>query len=185
MGRAARVAVLLLLALWAEAADRAVLIYPKERPWFRRVFYTSHQRELRAQLQSRFAIEVHNQVATAEELLGIDVSGTRLLVISAHGDPFALFLGADGRRTLDARDIGRLRNFFARLAPDATIVLQSCHNGRGFAWAVKEAAGPHRRVIAAKGVIPPDGLTITSLDPIDVRITCRGRSGPWDCTIRL
>jgi hypothetical protein len=185
MVRAARVAVLLLLALSVEAADRAVLIYPKERPWFRRVFYTSHQRELREQLRSRFDIEVHNQVATAEKVLQVDITGARLLLISAHGDPFALFLGADGKRTLDSRDIGRLRKFFSKLAPDATIVLQSCHNGRGFAWAVKEAAGPGRRVIAAKGVIPPDGLRITSLDPVDVRITCRGRNGPWDCTIRL
>ena len=185
MARLAGVAVLLLLAFAAEAADRAVLIYPKERPWFRRVFYTSHQRTLRSQLRTRYDLDVHKQVATADALLRIDVSGARLLVISAHGDPFAMFLGADRKRTIDARDAGRLRAFFAKLHPEATIILQSCHNGRGFAWAVKEAAGRNRRVIAAKGVIPPDGLSITSLDPIDVKITCRGRRGPWDCTIRL
>jgi hypothetical protein len=179
------VVVLFLLAFAAEAADRAVLIYPKERPWFRRVFYTAHQRILRAQLRTRYDLEVHKQVATDDALLGIDVTGARLLVISAHGDPFAMFLGADQKRTLDSRDVGRLRHFFAKLHPEATIILQSCHNGRGFAWAVKDAAGPRRKVIAAKGVIPPDGLEITSLDPIDVKITCRGRRGPWDCTIKL
>ena len=185
MARLAGVAALFLLAFAAEAADRAVLIYPKERPWFRRVFYTAHQRALRTQLRARYDLDVHKQVATDRALLSIDVTGARLLVISAHGDPFAMFLGADKTRTLDSHDVGRLRRFFARLHPEATIILQSCHNGRGFAWAVKEAAGPHRRVIAAKGVIPPDGLRITSLDPIDVKITCRGRRGPWDCTIRL
>jgi hypothetical protein len=185
MARVGWAVVLLLSAFAAEAAERAVLIYPKERPWFRRVFYTSHQRVLRAQLRERYQLDVHKQIATDDDLLRIDVTGARLLVISGHGDPFAMFLGANDRRTLDWHDLARLRNFFARLDAEATIVLQSCHTGRGFAWAVKEAAGPRRRVIAAKGVIPPDGLAITSLDPLEVRITCRGQRGPWDCTIRL
>ncbi len=116
----------------------------------------------------------------------IDVRGARLLVISAHGDPFALFLGGDRTRTLDARDREQLHTFFANLAPDATIILQSCEAGRGIAWVVKEAAGEGRHVIAAKGVIPPDGLAITSLEPVDAKITCRDERGRlWDCTVRL
>src|SRR5687767_6776264 len=44
----------MLLAPFAEARERAVLIYPKERSWFRRIFYTSHQRELRARISARY-----------------------------------------------------------------------------------------------------------------------------------
>ncbi len=177
--------VLLIFSVSAYAEDRAVLIYPKERNPFRRVFYTRHQRALRAQLQARFALEVHEQVATAEELLKIDVRGARLLVLSGHGNPFAMFLGGDRKRTLDSRDRARLQSFFGALDPEATIVLQSCETGRGFAWMVKEAAGPRRQVIAAKGTIPPDGVEFTSVQPLDVRITCRERGRSWDCTIRL
>ena len=176
---------LLFVAIAAEAGDRAVLIYPKERSWFRRVFYTRHQRELRQQLRTRFTLDVHQQVDTADKLLNIDVRGARLLVLSAHGDSFAMFLGGDRRRSLDANDVARLRTFFSALHPDATIVLQSCETGRGFAWAVKEAAGPKRRVIAAKGTIPPDGVEITSLSPVDVKFTCHDQGRDWDCTIRM
>ena len=178
-------AVVVLFACSAHAAERAVLIYPKEHFSFRRTFYSAHQRELRAELGRRFEVEVHEQVRTATELLAIDVRGAKLLMISGHGDPFAIALGDDGRRTLDAGDLERLRLFFAQLDPDATIVLQSCDVGRGFAWVVKEAAGPRRHVIAGKGTVPRDGLAITSVDPVDAQITCDGASGPWDCTIRL
>ena len=175
----------MLASVAAQAQERAVLIYPKERPWFRRVFYTKHQKELRRQLRTRFKVETHRQVATDDALLSIDVKDARLLVISAHGDPFALFLGADRRRSIDRTDVARLRTFFSKLHPEATIILQSCETGRGFAWAVKEAAGPNRRVIAAKGTIPPDGVEITSLSPVDVKITCRDQGRDWDCTIRM
>jgi hypothetical protein len=177
---------LLLLLLSQRAEDRAVLIYPKERLWFRRVFYNAHQRQLRAKLEKRYAVVVHDQVATAEELLNTDVRGARLLVLSGHGDPYAMFFGADGKRTIDSRHRARLRAFFDTLHPRATIVLQSCDTGRGFAWTVKEAAGPHRRVIAAKGWVPSDGVRITSVEPLDVRFTCRDERGRmWDCTIRI
>lgn len=177
---------LLLLLLSQRADDRAVLIYPKERVWFRRVFYTAHQRQLRAQLRARYALVIHEQVATADELLKTNVRGARLLVLSGHGDPYAMFFGADRRRTLDSHDRARLRAFLDTLHPDATIVLQSCDTGRGFAWTVKEAAGPRRRVIAAKGWVPSDGVQITSIEPFDVRIRCRDEGGRvWDCTLRL
>jgi hypothetical protein len=182
MGLRGWMGVVVLAALSLQAQDRAVLIYPKERSWFRRVFYTSHQRALRQQLRSRFSIEVHKQVATADELLNIDVTGARLLVLSGHGDPFALSLGGE---KIKSSDVARLRAFFSALDEDATIVLQSCDTGRGFAWVVKEAAGPRRRVIAAKGTIPPDGVEITSLVPVDVRIRCRDHGRVWDCTIRM
>jgi hypothetical protein len=177
---------LLLLLLSQRAEDRAVLVYPKERAWFRRVFYTAHQRKLRAQLRSRYSVVVREQVATAEDLLRTDIRGAKLLVLSGHGDPYAMFFGANRRRTLDSRDRARLRAFLDTLHPDATIVLQSCETGRGFAWMVKEAAGPRRRVIAAKGWVPADGVAITSVQPLEVRFTCRDEGGrAWDCTVRL
>ncbi|MFP5247930.1 MAG: hypothetical protein ACLGH0_14650 [Thermoanaerobaculia bacterium] len=179
--RLALVAVLLFASL-AHAADRAVLIYPKER--FRRLFYTSHQRALRAQLATRYDIEVHEQIATDEALFAIDIHGAKLLVISGHGDPFSIYMASRRQRTLDASDRAKLERFFARLDPNATIVLQSCHTGRGFAHLVKEAAGPNRRVIAARGEIPWDGLRITSVAPFDASIRCQD-GGPWDCTLRL
>lgn len=178
-------ALVVLVSVPAVAAERAVLVYPRERFSLRRVFYTAHQRALRRQLERRFSLDVHEQVATADALFATDVRGARLLVISAHGDPFAMFFDGQKKRSLDRSDVDRLRRFFAGLHPEATIVLQSCEVGRGFAWAVKEAAGDGRRVIAARGVIPPDGLTITSLDPVDVAIRCRGKRGMWDCTVRL
>jgi hypothetical protein len=120
------------------------------------------------------------------DLFAIDLGGAQLLVLSAHGDPFAMYFEGRRRRTLDASDADRLRRFFDRLDPYATIVLQSCDTGRGFAHLVKEAAGPGRRVIAARGEIPRDGLRITSLAPFDVTITCGlGDAEPWDCTLRL
>lgn len=184
--RSLRVAALVVLvSVPAMAAERAVLVYPREKFSFRRVFYTAHQRAIRRELARRFSVEVREQIASADALFETDVRGARLLVISAHGDPFAMFFDGREIRSLDASDIDRLRRFFDQLHPAATIVLQSCEVGRGFAWAVKDAAGPGRRVIAAKGVIPPEGLTITSLDPIDVSILCRGADGAWDCTLRL
>jgi hypothetical protein len=88
-------------------------------------------------------------------------------------------------RTLDSTDRARLARFFDRLDPFATIVLQSCHTGRGFAHVVKEAAGPTRRVIAARGEIPWNGLRITSLAPFDATIRCDDGGRRWDCTLRL
>jgi hypothetical protein len=40
-------------------------------------------------------------------------------------------------------------------------------------------------VIAAKGTIPPDGVEITSLSPVDVKFTCHDEGRDWDCTIRM
>ncbi|HEX2059933.1 MAG TPA: hypothetical protein VHK90_04270, partial [Thermoanaerobaculia bacterium] len=115
----------------------------------------------------------------------IDVDGASLLVLSAHGDPFSMYMASRKQRTLDATDRARLAAFFDRLDPHATIVLQSCHTGRGFAHVVKEAAGPDRRVIAARGEIPWDGLRITSVAPFDATIRCQDGGRMWDCTVRL
>lgn len=175
----------MLIAPFAEARERAVLIYPKERSWFRRIFYTSHQRDLRARIEARYETDVHEQVASEEELFAVDVDGATLLVLSAHGDAFSMYFASRKTRTLDSTDRITLRRFFDRLDPYATIVLQSCHTGRGFAHLVKEAAGPDRRVIAARGEVPANGLRITSVAPFDVTIDCDDGGRAWDCTIRL
>jgi hypothetical protein len=172
------------LAMPLLARDRAVVIYPREHALLHPLFYTSHQRDLVHSLQSMFDVEVHEQVGNAEDFFAIDVRDASLLVISGHGNPFAISLDGRDERTLDAAQRERLAAFLARLAPDATIVLQSCDAGRGFAWLVKEAAGPARHVIAAKGTIPRDGLRI-GLAPLQVSITCRDDGRDWDCTIRL
>lgn len=180
-------ALLLLCATAAVALDvrpRAVLIYPRERVLFRRVFYTSHQRLLKKRLAADYHVTVHEQVATDDELFAIDVDGAKLLVLSGHGTPHSMSL-AGHKRTLDFDDRERLAAFFARLDPEATIVLQSCYTGRGFAHLVKEVAGPARRVIAARGEIPWDGLQITSVAPFDATIRCRDGAQHWDCTVRL
>jgi hypothetical protein len=175
----------LLLAPLAEARERAVLIYPREHSWWRRTFYTRHQRELRAELASAYDLTVHEQVATARELFDTDVDGAKLLVLSAHGDPFSMYFASQKQRTIDSADRARLERFFDRLDPFATIVLQSCDTGQGFAHVVKAAAGPTRRVIAARGTVPPDGLRITSVVPFDAAIDCRDGDRRWDCTVRL
>lgn len=174
-----------LLAPLADAGERAVLVYPKERSLFRRIFYTSHQRELRARIGSRYDTLVREQVATDEELFAVDVDGANLLVLSAHGDPFSMYFAGRKNRTLDATDRARLAHFLDRLDPFATIVLQSCHTGRGFAHLVKEAAGPTRRVIAARGEIPWNGVRITSVAPFDATIHCQDGGRLWDCTVKL
>lgn len=181
----ALLALLLLYAPLAVARDRAVLIYPRERAFFRRVFYTPHQAMLRRRLAKTYDLSVHRQVATDDELFAIDVDGAKLLVISGHGDAFSMSMNGRKSRTLDASDAARLEAFFSRLDPMATIVLQSCDTGRGFAHLVKDAAGPTRRVIAASGEIPWNGMRITSLQPFDVTIHCRDGSHNWDCTLRL
>lgn len=175
----------MLLAPFADARERAVLIYPKERSWLRRIFYTSHQRELRARIAATYDTAVHEQVASEDALFAIDIDGARLLVLSAHGDPFSMHFAGRRSRTLDSGDRATLRKFFDRLDSAATIVLQSCHTGRGFAHLVKEAAGPHRRVIAARGEVPANGLRITSLAPFDVTMMCDDGGRTWDCTVRL
>ncbi len=179
-------AALCAVAPFALARDRAVLVYPRERAWLRApVFYSAHQVQLIERLRGNYEVDVHEQVATASDLFSVDVAGATLLVISGHGDPFSLSL-AGRSRTLDSTDRMRLETFFARLAPDATIVLQSCYTGRGFAHVVKEAAGASRHVIAARGEIPRDGVEITSVEPFDVSITCRDERGrEWDCKVRL
>ncbi len=175
----------MLVAPFAEARERAVLIYPKERSWFRRIFYTSHQRELRARISARYDVRVHEQISSEREIFQVDVDGANLLILSAHGDPFSMYFGNRKKRTLDATDRARLGRFFERLDPFATIVLQSCHTGRGFAHIVKEAAGPTRRVIAARGEIPWNGLRVTSVAPFDVAIDCEDGGRRWDCTVHL
>ena len=162
------------------------MIYPRERVLFRRVFYTAHQDALIARLGETYDVTVYEHVATDDQLFAIDVDGAELLVLSGHGDPFAMYLAGRKERTLDATDRERLKAFLDRLAPDATIVLQSCHTGQGFAHLVKEAAGPNRTVIAARGVVPRDGVEITSVVPFDATILCNDGSGMrWDCTVRL
>ena len=184
MSRLIAVAVLL-CAFAAEARERAVLVYPRERS-IRKIFYTRHQETLRKQLAARYELEVHNQVATEEQLFAIDVDGAAVLVLSGHGDPFAIYMAGRDKRTLDSTDKDKLRAFFDRLDENAVIVLQSCHTGRGFAHLVKEVAGPARKVIAAKGEIPWDGVQITSVAPFDATILCGvGREKRWDCTLRL
>jgi hypothetical protein len=148
--------------------------------------FSAHQQKLQRKLGRRFIVEVHEQVTTDQALFDIDIRGANLLILSGHGGPFAMSLSRPDQRTIDASKQARLRTFLDQLAPDATIVLQSCETGQGFAWMVKEAAGPHRRVIAAKGDIPREGVEITSLEPVEVTITCRDEQGAaWDCTIRL
>jgi hypothetical protein len=185
MSRRLVLVAVLLFASVASARDRAVLVYPKERSIFRRIFYTSHQSALRQRIARQYAIEVHEQVATDDAIFAIDVDGAKLLVLSGHGDAFAMHFGGRKSRTLDASDRIRLAQFFERLDPAATIVLQSCHTGRGFAHLVKEAAGPLRRVIAARGEVPWNGLQITSVAPFDATIRCRHQRRRWDCTVRL
>jgi hypothetical protein len=184
MLRCLLVAVLLFASI-AEARERAVLIYPRERSLFRRIFYTAHQRELRARIEARYETDVHEQVGSEEELFDVDVDGAKLLVLSAHGDAFSMYFANRTTRTLDASDRAKLRRFFDRLDPEATIVLQSCHTGKGFAHLVKEAAGPDRRVIAARGEVPANGLRITSVAPFDASIDCDDGGRRWDCTLRL
>lgn len=178
-------AILLAFVPPAHARDRAVLVYPREHSWFRRVFYTQHQHELKQQLARQYDVEVHEQIASDKELFAVDVDGAKLLVLSAHGDPFSMHFAGRKARTIDANDRARLQRFFDRLDPFATIVLQSCDTGRGFAHVVKEAAGPTRRVIAARGEIPWDGLRITSVAPFDAAIDCDDGGRRWDCTLRL
>jgi len=175
----------LLFASVAHARDRAVLVYPKERSIFRRIFYTSHQRTLRQRIARQYDLDVHEQVATDDAIFAIDVDGAKLLVLSGHGDPFAMHFAGRRSRTLDASDRVRLTAFLSRLDPAATIVLQSCETGRGFAHLVKEAAGPLRHVIAARGEVPWNGLRITSVAPFDATMSCRDGVRRWDCTVRL
>lgn len=175
----------LLFASIAHARDRAVLVYPREHSLFHRIFYTTHQRALRERLSARYDLDVHVQVATDDEIFAIGVDGAKLLVLSGHGDPFAMHFAGKKSRTLDASDRERLTAFFDRLDPDATIVLQSCHTGRGFAHVVKETAGPRRHVIAARGEVPWNGLQITSIAPFDATMRCRDGAKRWDCTVRL
>ena len=178
-------ALLLLCAPAAYARDRAVMIYPRERALFRRVFYTPHQGKLIRSIKKNYDVEIHRQIATDNEMFAIDVDGAKLLVISGHGDPFSMSLARRHERTLDWTDLERLTAFFSRLDPEATIMLQSCHTGRGFAHLVKQAAGPTRRVIAASGEVPWNGVRITSVEPFDATIRCRDGARRWDCTLRL
>jgi hypothetical protein len=175
----------LLFASVAHARDRAVLVYPKEHSIFRRIFYTSHQRALRQRIARQYDLEVHEQVATDDAIFAIDVDGAKLLVLSGHGDPFAMHFAGHRSRTLDASDRVRLTAFLSRLDPTATIVLQSCETGRGFAHLVKEAAGPLRHVIAARGEVPWNGLRIISFAPFDATMSCRDGAKRFDCTVRL
>jgi hypothetical protein len=181
----ALIALLLVCAPLVEAGERAVLIYPRERSLFRRIFYTSHQDALVKRIAEQYDVRKHVQVSTDDELFAIDVDGAKLLVISGHGSPFFISMRGREERTLDATDRARLATFIARLDTEATIVLQSCHTGRGFAHLVKELAGPSRRVIAARGEIPWNGLQIVSTQPFEVAIACNDGGRRWDCTLQL
>ncbi|HKB81498.1 MAG TPA: hypothetical protein VKH35_17445 [Thermoanaerobaculia bacterium] len=173
---------LLLIAAPLVPRERAVMIYPREHAVFRHVFYTRHQRDLQRELRREFDLQVHDQVGTADQMFAIDVRGARLLVLSGHGSPFSMSLDGRDAATLTGMSEPRLRAFFSELAPDATIILQSCYTGLSFARVVKEAAGPGRHVIAAYGEVPRDGLQITSLAPVDARLRCRHAP---DCTVRF
>ena len=61
MSRRLVLVAVLLLASVAQARDRAVLIYPKERSIIRRVFYTTHQRSLRQRIAREYDLEVHER----------------------------------------------------------------------------------------------------------------------------
>jgi hypothetical protein len=185
MSRRLALVAVLLFASVAHARDRAVLVYPRERGIFRRVFYTPHQGSLRNVLSATYDLEVHEQVATDDAIFSIDVDGAKLLMLSGHGDSFAMHFAGKKSRTLDASDRERLAEFLNRLDPEATIVLQSCHTGRGFAHLVKAVAGPRRQVIAARGEVPWNGLQITSVAPFDATMRCRDGGKRWDCTVRL
>lgn len=181
---------LLLTAMPYAPRERAVMIYPREHTWFfLRVFHTAHQRALQNELRKQYDVDVHDDVATADALFSIDVRGAKLLVLSGHGSPSAVSLdGRDGndQATLTSTDAERLHGFLSQLAPDATIILQSCYTGKHFAGMVKEAAGPGRRVIAADGEVPRDGMSITSLEPPDVTLNCREpRHKMRDCTVHF
>ncbi|HEV7767608.1 MAG TPA: hypothetical protein VGQ76_21585 [Thermoanaerobaculia bacterium] len=185
MSRRLVLVAVLLFASFAHARDRAVLVYPKEQSFFRRIFYTSHQRALRERLSARYDLDVHVQVATDDEIFAIDMRGAKLLMLSGHGDPFAMHFAGRKSRTLDSSDRPRLEALFDTLDPHATIVLQSCHTGRGFAYLVKDAAGPMRSVIAASGEVPWNGMQITSVTPFDATLRCKDGSRRFDCTVRL
>jgi hypothetical protein len=185
MSRRLVLVAVLLFASVADARDRAVLVYPQERGLFRRIFYTPYQGALREQLRTRYDLDVHVQVATDDAIFAINVDGAKLLVLSGHGGPFSMHFAGRKSRTLDASDRPRLTALLQRLDPAATIVLQSCHTGRGFAHMVKEAAGPLRRVIAASGEVPWNGLQVTSVAPFDATMRCRNGHRRFDCTVRL
>lgn len=177
---------LLLAALTHAPRERAVMIYPREHAWFRHVFYTAHQRDLQRELARRYDLDVYEQIGTAQALFEINVSGANVLVLSGHGSPFSMALDGRDQASLTPADEERLRGFLSELAPDATIILQSCYTARFFAAVVKKAAGPGRHVIAADGDVPRDGLSITSLDPLGVAITCRDPGQKRrDCTVRF
>src|SRR5690349_14712605 len=101
-------ALLVLFPSLAEARDRAVLIYPRERSGLRRVFYTSHQRSIRQGLARDYALTVYEQVGSDDELFSSDIDGAKLLVLSAHGDPFSMHFANQRSRTLDSSDRVRL-----------------------------------------------------------------------------
>src|SRR5438874_8120658 len=106
-----------LALLCAAPCERAVLIYPREHVWFRRLFYNAHQRALCRELDTRYELAVHEQVGSADALFSIDVRGAKVLVLSGHGSAFAMSLRGRGERTLDMTQIDRLRTFLSQLAP--------------------------------------------------------------------
>src|SRR5260370_32492638 len=94
-----------LLVAWMVAAaprERAVMIYPREHVWFRRAFYNRHQHHLQRELQKRYVVEVHDQIATETPLFSIDIPGAKLLVLSAHGGPYAISFNCLGNHTVHA-----------------------------------------------------------------------------------
>jgi hypothetical protein len=76
MSRRLILVAVLLFASIAEARDRAVLVYPRERSIFRRIFYTTHQGKLRDLLRARFDLDVHVQIATDDAIFAIDVDAS-------------------------------------------------------------------------------------------------------------
>jgi hypothetical protein len=179
-------AVLVAISSSLRAGDRAVLVYPHERWSLWPVFHTAEQRALIAQLRRQYAVDVHDRIGSDDAFFAIDVAGAKLLVISGHGGPFGVSLRGRHQRTLDSTDRDRLTRLFSQLDAEATILLQSCHAGSGFAHLVKELAGSRRRVIAARGNIPRNGVQILTFAPFDVKITCKEDGGLiWDCTVRL
>jgi hypothetical protein len=117
--------------LVAAPRERAVMIYPRERVWFRRAFYNRHQHELQQELQRRYAVEVHDQVATEAALFAIDIRGAKLLVLSAHGGPYAMSFNGRGRVTVDASDQARLTDFFRSSRPTQRSSCRAATPGSG------------------------------------------------------
>jgi hypothetical protein len=161
-------------------------------------FSRAAQSKLISQIESHYLTHMA-EVGTEDELYRTPVAGAKLLVIGGHGTPTSIALGGpddpcgvdcDEKRYIDRSDVEELRSFFNQLAPDATILLNSCStawNGEenNIAAVIKRAAGD-RQVIAAGDWVPADWVRITSYEPFDAVIYTWDLIGktPRDVTVR-